>query len=477
MWSLVFLAACASDPEKGGPPTAPPSPTSPTSPPGTTGTSDTGVPSGDTGTSPLQADFGALNFTDGVLPVNLLILSLDTMRRDYIGRFSGNGLTPNLDEILGSGVVLEDHHSCSNWTAPSMTCVVSGRTQMEQNFGTWNDDVVVPNFPSASFVDDVLSTQMSALGKKTVLVTANAVFGPWDTRVGVGYDTAVKVDYSAAASVVDAAMPEITALAAQGEFYAHVHFMDPHGAYCAPDEYVDLAVLLPVGMSTGDWCADSYSLGSSWWQMSIDVQADVLAAHLALYEAEIAYWDTQFGLFWDRLESAGVLEDTLVVFVTDHGQQFFERGAHGHGIYLGAEENRSIAAFWARNLEPVAWTGPTVHQDVNATVNAVFGITPIAARSGEVVGTAPADRAVQIINYWGGGAPIELGVIRDQQQLNYDFYGNRSFYRYDTDPLGLVDVYDDADPDVIARWVEMDAWIAEVQAQWPHLDDPVWPRP
>ncbi len=472
MWTIALVMACGSEvTDKPTPPDIP-APTG-TTPPVTT---PEPAPTDPTSTPTTPVDLGALDFVDGDMPSNLLVISLDTTRRDHIGRFSGTGLTPNLDRILSESVALDDHHSCSSWTAPSMTCVVTGRTQMEHGFATWNDDDKVPNYPNDQFVKDTLPTQMSDLGKETLLITANRVFGPWSTRVAVGFDTAINVDSQPAADVAATAMKEIPPLMARGDWYAHVHFMDPHGSYCAPEEYVELDLLQGAGLSADDWCADTYGPGYSYGYLEPAAQAAMLSAYLALYDGEIAYWDEQFGIFWEQLDTVGALDDTLVVFVTDHGQQFFERGQHGHGIYLGAEENRSTAAFWAENLTPRAWSEPTIHQDVNATINAVFGITPVEERSGLVVGTAPPERPLRIINFWGGGSPVELGVIRDREQLNYDYFGNRALFRMDDDPTGTVDVYDAADPDVVALWTEMDAWIAEVGAQWPHLK-PTAPGP
>lgn len=421
------------------------------------------------------ADGPPLRFTDGEVPQNLLIISVDTTRRDHLGVFSGSGFTPNLDAVLGEAVLLADHHSCSNWTAPSMTCVVTGRTQMEQNFGTWNSNPFVSAFPGPDYEADTLAKGMSNLGKQTLLIFANGVFGPWGTGIGVGYDDAIDLDYQQAPAVAATALTEIAnRMTAGASWYTHVHFMDPHGPYCAPDEYVDLDKITPTGIGTPQWCADSYGPGGGFYVLAQDQQEEMLTAYLDLYDGEIRFWDTEFGKFWDSLDSLGALDDTLVVFVTDHGQQFFERGGHGHGIFLGPEENRSTAAFWAKDLAPRVWEEPTVHQDVNATINDLYGIVPINARSGFALGDAP-PRAIRIINYWGD--TVQLGVIRDQTQLNYNFDGSRWFFDYRTDPLGLTDAYDPANPDLVARWTDMGEWIAEVQRHWPGMAPPVNPMP
>jgi len=87
----------------------------------------------DTGSDAPTVQVGALVF-DEHLPTNLLVISLDSARRDTIGRFSGSADTPNLDAFLEGSLVLENHRSCSNWTAWSMTCVLSGRNPMDNGF-------------------------------------------------------------------------------------------------------------------------------------------------------------------------------------------------------------------------------------------------------------------------------------------------------------------------------------------------------
>jgi arylsulfatase A-like enzyme len=49
------------------------------------------------------------------------------------------------------------------------------------------------------------------------------------------------------------------------------------------------------------------------------------------YRLEIEYFDAELGSFLDRLSSNGLFEDTIVVIVGDHGDEFTEHGLYGHG--------------------------------------------------------------------------------------------------------------------------------------------------
>ena len=58
-------------------------------------------------------------------------------------------------------------------------------------------------------------------------------------------------------------------------------------------------------------------------------------AHLgALYDAEIRYLDDAFADLWEELEGLEVLDDTLVVITSDHGEDLMEHGWMHHGTTL-----------------------------------------------------------------------------------------------------------------------------------------------
>jgi hypothetical protein len=431
--------------------------------------SDTGR--GDTGLPPPPPPPPALVFRDGRVPTNLLVVSLDTTRRDAVGRF-GSGLTPRLDAVLAEALVLEDHHSCSNWTAWSMTCLVSGRTPLQNGFATWSSDPYLPGRPPIGYANDTLAPWLERAGFNTALVTANAVFSRAVTGVAGRYGVERLMDYAPAPEVSAVALEELGRLRGAGRpWYLHVHYMDPHGNYCAPEDYVSLPDVEPFGWTLDAWCADSYSPGVLYPYLPPPEQLALQAAYEALYRAEMAYWDEHFGRLWDELSASGALDDALVLFVTDHGQQFLERGGHGHGLFLGDEETRAVAAFWARDLQPGAYTGLTGHTDLAASLQGLFGLRPFRPADGYALGAAPEDRALRLANTWGW--QLELGVVSGGGALVYHWFGDRWYFDRGVDPAGLTDTYDPASPQVQAAWGPMEAWATELYVAFPHLGLPV----
>ena len=391
----------------------------------------------------------------------MLFVSLDTTRRDFIGTFAKTDTTPNLDAVLSEGVLLADHRSCGNWTAPSMTCVMSGRTAFENGFWPWNTDAQIANMPPESY--DTLPMYLRDQGVHSRLVTSNSVFS-MDLGIPKGFDETVRLDWQRAAPVTNAALAQLEEVQALGKpWYLHVHYIDPHATYCPPDRFVDPSVY--VDDFPYDICEDVYELSWQFWSWDPALQDDFITNTHELYRAELSYWDSEFGRFWEAAEASGALDDTLVVFVTDHGEQFLERSGLGHGLVLGQEENRSTAAFWARNLQPAVWEGVTVHQDLTETLYAVRGITPNAPTQGLLVGTGAPDRVVTALNYWSW-APVTTMAASHDRQLLYDFWGFRQLYRLDTDPNGLLDVYDPNDPDLVPLWDALTPLVDDIAATW-----------
>jgi arylsulfatase A-like enzyme len=58
----------------------------------------------------------------------------------------------------------------------------------------------------------------------------------------------------------------------------------------------------------------------------------------ALYDSDIAWSDTYFGKFIERLSSLGLYDSTLVVLLSDHGEEFYEHEGWMHSRTLYIEQ-------------------------------------------------------------------------------------------------------------------------------------------
>jgi arylsulfatase A-like enzyme len=68
----------------------------------------------------------------------------------------------------------------------------------------------------------------------------------------------------------------------------------------------------------------------------LDIES-YLAHERAWYDASILGMDTEIGRLFETLRRLGRDEDTVVAFVSDHGEEFLEHGHHWHGLTVYAE--------------------------------------------------------------------------------------------------------------------------------------------
>jgi arylsulfatase A-like enzyme len=113
-------------------------------------------------------------------------------------------------------------------------------------------------------------------------------------------------------------------------FFAFLNYMDAHEPYARHDDCC-LTGLLP---EIDESLPDPSSENSSGNGMLADEPGLRLANRRANYEASLAYLDWQIGLLLDDLESRHLLDSTLVIITSDHGEQFGEHGRKGHANSL-----------------------------------------------------------------------------------------------------------------------------------------------
>ena len=124
---------------------------------------------------------------------------------------------------------------------------------------------------------------------------------------------------------------------AQRPFFAWIHFYDPHQPYRPPPGLADpyLEDLAPETVERIDAAIEAvrrYDREGFIEPRAIEREFDAeLLTDLerlarARYRGEIAFVDEQVGRIRAALEEQGLLDDTLLVFTADHGENFLDRG-------------------------------------------------------------------------------------------------------------------------------------------------------
>ncbi len=411
---------------------------------------------------------GPLAF-DGDPPRNVLMVSIDTLRRDHLTRYGGADWTPTLDALADAGVVLDAHRQCASWTLPGTTCTLGGRDPADMGvLMALDGETVVPGDTP------LLATWLQASGWQTALVSSNLWLSV-ERGNAQGYEVAelLGAEGQASADVFDRALELTRAHDASRPWLTHLHLIDPHAPYDPPEDYLsELDALDPIPWDLTQGTGHYRSLGD-YPTLPPDEQA-LLEAHMRVrYAAEVRWTDDAIRAGLAAFEADGWLDDTLVVIWSDHGEGFWEHGAQGHAHLLHPEETAAVAIFSAPNIVPESVDSPTHATDLVPTVLTVLGLPVPEMVTGLPLGQRESNdpRFAHVLARDGGHSSVNA----DGWSLHAAWDdGTLRLYDQTSDPDEADDLFGVAHPEVQRLWALLQPAIEHMSGLDPEIEV-VWP--
>ena len=308
---------------------------------------------------PAPAEARAVKAEDGRLNV-LLIISDDLNTR--LGTYGAPVITPNIDRLARQGVRFDRAYSQFPWCAPSRASFLTGlrpdttgvKDRQTPLRAAVPDLVTLPQyFRQHGYVtarvgkvfhqgvpgdigtdgaDDALSwTQVSNPRGRDKDAEAGRLL---NRTPGIGWGSALAFlsDEGSGEQQTDGMVASETIRMLQAHrdrpFFIAAGFYRPHVPLVAPSRYFDLyaapalrlaaetpQTLAAVSPVTRNWLPDNFGMTES-------EQREVIQG----YYASTSFMDAQVGRILDALRDLGLEDDTLVVFVSDHGLLLGEHG-------------------------------------------------------------------------------------------------------------------------------------------------------
>jgi len=231
---------------------------------------------------------------------NVLLVSIDTLRSDYVGAYGGKlGVTPRIDALAERSVVFRHAVSSNPITLPAHSTLLTGvqptRHEVHDN-STYR----------LSESNVTLAELLHPHGFRTGAVLGAQVL---DERFGLAqgfdqYDDDFGEMQGDVFHLVERSAEEVTKRSvaflrqnAGSSFLLFAHYYDPHQDWRAPAEF---ARRFPENG----------------------------------YAAEIAYTDAQIGVLLDALDELGLADSTLVIVTADHGESLGAFGEESHAFFV-----------------------------------------------------------------------------------------------------------------------------------------------
>jgi arylsulfatase A-like enzyme len=255
---------------------------------------------------------------------DLLVYVVDTLRADRLGLYGDPRPTsPRLDAFAKRALVFEDAWAQASWTRPATASMLTG-LHPAQHGALRETQALAPD-------QVTLAELLAAQGYRCGAFVANHLVGG---RYGFdqGFHSWNAGDpglYGASASELgERALEWLDA--GEGPSLLYLHTMEPHSPYDPPAD-----AMAPFELPGYQGDRDTRALLRLGQLGELSEQG--LAFLEARYAGEIRTNDAAFGELLDALERRGRLERTLVVFVSDHGEELLDHGGTEHAKTLYQE--------------------------------------------------------------------------------------------------------------------------------------------
>ncbi len=282
-------------------------------------------------------------------PPNILVISLCSVRAGHLGCYGyPRSTSPNLDRLAAEGILFE--HAVTPWpkTAPAFAALMTGK---------YGHTTGVMRITPDQFLGDDHETLAEILAKRgyaTAVFNSTPALNP-ATNLLQGFEEVVDT-YRNDTPFADATRGAIEWLAQPREepFLAWVHYNNAHHPYLAPgverhmfvndEHYQDKPLIhampkVPLSLPI----ADDHpfrrqilhpDLGGARPSVATREEPVELGLYIAHYDAGIASADKMIGQLLAAVRHSGMLDNTIVVVVSDHGESLGKMSYYfGHGRF------------------------------------------------------------------------------------------------------------------------------------------------
>ena len=364
---------------------------------------------------------------------NVLLIAVDSLRGDLVGRADSVSATPHIDALARRGVLFRRAWSVVPRTFPSWVSILTG--QYPHTHGVRH---MFPSREERQPPRGSLAAELGDAGYRTAVVSDFA--GDIFRRIDLGFARVDAPPFTLASNVALAGVKLHTHLlpylvdglegAATPELGAFERLADPQWLTDRALDWVEGGAgadgggpfFLTVFYSCGHF---PFASPGPWWARYVDAgyrgrsrffkeglghplegtAREAEETHVrGLYLGAVAASDAAIGRLLRELDRRGQLRNTIVVVTADHGENLFENGRGvSHGDHLYGLESLHVPLVVAGPGLPEAAVvdAPVRSVDIAPTLRRLLGRLPVAPEDG--VDLAPWVRAAAIGGPAGGG--------------------------------------------------------------------------
>jgi choline-sulfatase len=349
-------------------------------------------------------------------PDGVVLVMTDTMRGDlyaWQGKSGSPTMTvslPTLEALAASSYRFVNATAHASYTKPSVATMLTG-LYPAQHGGLGRKKAV-------AFGVSLLPEVLVSAGVPALSVLSNYFFNPrfGMNRGWTGSEWAEPFASAIDDGVVIEALEKLLASAPlDGSFFLYVHLMGAHAPYAAPaGERAKIAARLlapAIAPMATTKLVEKFSAAKA-----STIRAGVLEDLRGLYRADALHHDAIMDSLVGLLRKTGILDRAILIYTSDHGEEFFEHGGLGHARSLWSEQiDVPLLMHLPGQTEGADIQALTGHIDIAPTVLHALGQAVPDSMSGlsllRIVGeeTARTEARGLLIQHWTGISGVRVG--------------------------------------------------------------------
>lgn len=269
---------------------------------------------------------------------NVIIVGYDTVGANHVSAMGyTRNTTPVLDSIARNGYLFTNNIAPAPWTVPSFMSLFTGMYPTEHKvinkFTIFNaEQKKTSNLSELSPQVVTLAQELKKYGYVTGGFTGDAgVSGSFGYKNGFDEYT----DEQKFGSIENSANHALSWLKKNKDkkFFMFLHGYDAHGQFAIPKQ----GKFIPKdysGQYTGS-PQEEAKLREDQLVAPLEVAPEDIKFWNGLYDSKIYDGDNRFGKFWNEFVKMGLDKKTIVVVLSDHGEEYFEHKGidHGHSLF------------------------------------------------------------------------------------------------------------------------------------------------
>ncbi|MCJ7581526.1 MAG: sulfatase [Candidatus Aminicenantes bacterium] len=257
----------------------------------------------------------------------IILISIDTLRADHLGVYGYERETsPNIDSLAADSAMFSNVYASSPWTLSSHVSILTALNSV--NHQVYQDNEIMdPDLVTAAEmlrVNDYFCSAFTGGGfVSSVFGFAYGFDSYYERTDEVLLNIAAELSFRDVARWID--------INKNKNYFLFIHTYQPHDPYSSPAPYKTMFLSENSKWSNINLNGHLGGKNSIFKKLPEDDRQNIID----LYDAEIRYTDEKLiGPLVQKLIDMTLYDKTMIIFTSDHGEEFYEHEGWGHGHSL-----------------------------------------------------------------------------------------------------------------------------------------------